>query len=106
MMKRNWVCIAVITFVVGMAFAQTREHMREPPPPADADKVYGKDLPPPTHSDVAYGSHSRNVMDLWLAPSGKPTPMLINIHGGGYRRGNKTIITRELIETMNQAGIP
>lgn len=88
-----------------MAFAQTREQMKEPPPPADADVVYGKNLPAPTHADVAYGAHSRHVMDLWLASSDKPTPMLVNIHGGGYIRGNKTIITRELIETMNQAGI-
>ena len=100
-----WIGITVITSVAGMAFAQTREQMKEPPPPADADKVYGKDLPAPTHSDVAYGAHSRHVMDLWLASSDKPTPMLVNIHGGGYIRGNKTIITRDLIETMNQAGI-
>jgi acetyl esterase/lipase len=105
MMKKIWIGIAVITSVAGMAFAQTREQMKEPPPPSDADVVYGKNLPAPTHSDVAYGSHSRHVMDLWLAPSGKPTPMLVNIHGGGYIRGNKTIITRDLIETMNQAGI-
>lgn len=104
-MKKIWIGIAVITSVAGMGFAQTREQMKEPPPPADANKIYGKNLPAPTHSDVAYGSHSRNVLDLWLAPSGKPTPLLVNIHGGGYIRGNKTIITRELIETMNQAGI-
>lgn len=104
-MKKILIGIAVITSVAGMVFAQTGEQMKEPPAPADADKIYGKNLPAPTHSDVAYGSHSRNVMDLWLAPSGKPTPLLVNIHGGGYRRGNKTIITRELIETMNQAGI-
>ena len=104
-MKKIWIGIAVITSVAGMVFAQTREQMKEPPPPADANKIYGRYLPAPTHSDVAYGSHSRNVMDLWLAPSGKPTPLLVNIHGGGYIRGNKTIITRDLIETMNQAGI-
>ena len=104
-MIKIWIGIAVITSVAGMAFAQRREQMKEPPPPADADKIYGENLPPPTHTDVAYGAHSRHVMDLWLAPSEKPTPLLVNIHGGGYIRGNKTIITRELIETMNQAGI-
>ncbi len=36
MMIKKWIGIAVITSVAGMAFAQTREQMKEPPPPADA----------------------------------------------------------------------
>jgi acetyl esterase/lipase len=46
---------------------------------------------PPTHADVKYGPHERNVMDVWLAESDKPTPVLVSIHGGGFRGGNKSV---------------
>ena len=64
------------------------------------------ELPPPTHSDMAYGPHSRNVLDLWLVDSDKPTPLLVNIHGGGFKSGDKRAkIRSELIEKMNKEGI-
>lgn len=46
---------------------------------------------PPTHADVKYGPHERNVMDVWLAESDKPTPVLVSIHGGGFLGGNKSV---------------
>lgn len=45
----------------------------------------------PTHRDLKYGPHRRNVMDVWLAKSDKPTPVLVSIHGGGFRGGNKSV---------------
>ncbi|NQV27432.1 MAG: alpha/beta hydrolase fold domain-containing protein [Rhodopirellula sp.] len=45
----------------------------------------------PTHANVKYGPHERNVMDVWLAKSDKPTPVLVSIHGGGFRGGNKSV---------------
>ena len=45
----------------------------------------------PTHENVKYGPHERNVMDVWLAKSDKPTPVLVSIHGGGFRNGNKSV---------------
>src|SRR5919109_664222 len=42
-----------------------------------------KKLPEPTHADVAYGTHERNVLDVWVAKSDKPAPLLVYIHGGG-----------------------
>ena len=45
----------------------------------------------PTHPDVKYGPHRRNVMDIWLAKSDQPTPVLVSIHGGGFRGGNKSV---------------
>ena len=44
---------------------------------------------PPTHANIKYGEHERNVFDLWLAESKKPTPLAIYIHGGGFRAGSK-----------------
>ena len=45
----------------------------------------------PTHPDLKYGPYDRNVMDVWLAESDKPTPVLVSIHGGGFRGGNKSV---------------
>ncbi len=43
----------------------------------------------PTHADVRYGPHERQVMDVYLAKSDKPTPLLFFIHGGGWTHGDK-----------------
>eukprot|EP00913_Durusdinium_trenchii_P028400 g26628.t1 len=45
----------------------------------------------PTHADLKYGEHERQVMDVWLAKSDTPTPVLVSIHGGGFRGGNKGV---------------
>lgn len=47
----------------------------------------------PTHADVAYGDHPRQKFDIWLAEpkDGKPTPLVIHIHGGGFRGGDKRV---------------
>jgi len=42
---------------------------------------------PPTCADVAYGPHPRNILNLWLAESDEPTPLVIRIHGGGFLAG-------------------
>jgi len=59
----------------------------------------------PTHANVAYGDHPRNVLDLWLVPSDKPTPLLVNIHGGGFKGGDKRKISSKMIKMMNDEGI-
>ena len=46
-------------------------------------------LPPPTAADVPYGTHARQKLDFYKAKSGKPTPVLFVIHGGGWTCGDK-----------------
>lgn len=43
----------------------------------------------PTNIDVRYGPHERNVFDFYKAESATPTPVVIYIHGGGFRKGDK-----------------
>ncbi|MCB9924848.1 MAG: alpha/beta hydrolase [Planctomycetaceae bacterium] len=59
---------------------------------------------PPTHADVKYGPHGRNVMDVWLAKSEQPTPVLVSIHGGGFRGGNKSV-AGDMLRSCLESGI-
>ena len=126
-MKKWWIYFVCIALVATMASAQTREERLatwlEKFPQADTDKdgVLTKEETQaflkqrqknrrkvtilPTHADVVYGSHPNNVLDLWLAPSDTPTPLLVFIHGGGFRGGDKRNFSGDLIKNMNKEGI-
>lgn len=62
--------------------------------------------PVPTFSNIPYGSHERQVFDLWLTKlkGGGLTPLVIYIHGGGFRQGNKNTIQAKSIEQFQAAG--
>lgn len=45
--------------------------------------------PPPTQENIPYGPHARNVLDFWKADQPGPRPLLVYIHGGGWRTGDK-----------------
>ena len=43
-------------------------------------------------------------MDVWLAECDKPTPVLVSIHGGGFRGGNKSV-SGDILKECLEAGI-
>jgi acetyl esterase len=45
--------------------------------------------PAPTCENVSYGPYERNVLDFWQANSTSPAPVLVCVHGGGFRAGDK-----------------
>lgn len=55
-----------------------------PDTPTRAETIATAAKPAPTFADLSYGPHERNDMNIWLAESDEPTPMLIAIHGGGF----------------------
>jgi acetyl esterase/lipase len=63
------------------------------------------ELPEPDFANARYGPHERNVLDLWQAASDKPTPLVIYIHGGGFRNGSKETVGAGAIEQFRRAGI-
>ena len=64
-----------------------------------------RNKPAPTHADVPYGPHERNVFDFWQAESDSPTPVVVYIHGGGFRNGSKESIQRNMLRDLLDAGI-
>jgi acetyl esterase len=85
-----------VTLEEARAFAQQRRPPGRPP---------GPPLPTPDHENVPYGPHERNVLDIWLAKSDQPTPLVIYYHGGGFRGGDKRTIQPQLLEGLLKAGV-
>jgi acetyl esterase/lipase len=54
----------------------------------------------PTHANVRYGPHERNVVDLYLADSRQPTPLVLFIHGGGFRTGDKRTVGSAALRSL------
>lgn len=58
----------------------------------------------PTYADVRYGPHERNVFDLYIAKSEVPTPLVLYIHGGGFRGGDKRSLNPGEAKSFLDAG--
>ena len=62
--------------------------------------------PMPMVADYAYGKDSpRQKFDFWQAKSAEPTPVVLLIHGGGWRGGDKTSYGANMIEPFLAEGI-
>src|SRR5688572_9789308 len=62
-----------------------------PKPAAATPKPVAAPRPPPTLANVAYGTHPKQVLDFYQAKSDKPTPLVFQIHGGGWSGGSKAV---------------
>jgi hypothetical protein len=59
----------------------------------------------PDKADLSYGPYPPNKLDLWLAKSDKPTPLIVFIHGGGFVGGDKSSASGQAIEQCLEAGV-
>ena len=75
------------------------------PVPATTNKIATSNLPTPTFGNVKYGEHERNVFDFWQAKSANPAPLLVFIHGGGWRGGDKSALPPETLKFMLAHGV-
>ena len=89
----------ILTMQEGLAFIAKMK--KGAPSATDVKKPAG---PAPTFADVAYGPHERNKLDFWQAKSDKPAPIVVFIHGGGFRSGDKSRwqSTPELKQLLDQ----
>ena len=87
---RQIACVAVL--ILSFCRLITAAEPRTPPPAPDL-------------ANVSYGSHPRNVLDLWKAKSGQPTPFVVYIHGGGFRNGSKDTVYRGMLTGLLARGI-
>ena len=94
-MTRNKIIHLALTVVVVSTFSQTRA----------AESRSSVARPEPTYSNVQYGPHERNVIDFYKAESAKPTPLVVYIHGGGFRGGSKRSLNRKVLKELLDAGI-
>src|SRR5262245_16629731 len=85
----------VLTGLLGLLLMSATWAQEKKPPP----------LPTPTAANFAYGKHERQVLDFWQAKSEKPTPLVLYIHGGGWRGGDKSSIGAAAIKRYLDAGI-
>ncbi|MCA9053645.1 MAG: alpha/beta hydrolase fold domain-containing protein [Planctomycetaceae bacterium] len=61
--------------------------------------------PAATYANVHYGPDERQVLDVYLADSKQPTPLLIYIHGGGFVGGDKGSIAGNVVARCHEAGV-
>ncbi|TDU70965.1 alpha/beta hydrolase family protein [Prosthecobacter fusiformis] len=73
----------ILTMAEAKAFLAQKKAVPASPVKAGALK--------PDAADVAYGPHERNKLDIYLAKGATgPTPVVVMIHGGGFRNGDKS----------------
>lgn len=93
--------VTLLLLTSRLAFPQEAAPPRKPAAekqaaaPADAAKTPAtgnpKDaLPEPTLKDVPYGTHERQVLDFYKVDSRTPTALVLCIHGGGWKGGDKS----------------
>lgn len=96
--------LAMLTCVAAWSHAgdePTKPAAKPAQKPADAPATESKKTKP-TEADVPYGKHPKQVVDFYKAESKEPTPLVLNIHGGGWGGGSKASIAPD---TYLRAGI-
>ena len=73
---------------------------------SEVSEGYAPSVPTPTIQNAQYGKHARNVVDIWQAEEKSPTPLVLVIHGGGWRGGSKERVDRFVnVQALLNAGI-
>lgn len=57
------------------------------------------------HEGLSYGDSDQQKIDLWIADTEEPAPLVIFIHGGGFRGGTRKQIRQTVVEQFLSQGI-
>jgi acetyl esterase/lipase len=94
-MLRRLLVVWLVIAMPAVAIAQGKARQRRAP-----------ERPDPTVADYAYGEDSeRQKFDFWQAKSERPAPLVLLIHGGGWRGGDKSGYVTKAIQPFLDAGI-
>jgi acetyl esterase/lipase len=92
-MKTHRLTSVLTTLLASLLFFSTANAQRE---------GRGGPKPPPDLANEHYGPHERHVLDLWKAKSDQPTPLVVHIHGGGFRAGSKESVSPALLQLLGK----
>lgn len=62
-------------------------------------------IPKISYENSAYGDHPNQIIDFWQADVDGPAPLVIYIHGGGFRGGSHDKVNGSTISRYLKAGI-
>ena len=104
-MRTKHLLTIALCILVPATYAKDAETPKKPKRVKKAP-AYADSVPKPTLSGVRYGAHDRHILDFWKAPSEKPTPLVLVIHGGGWLSGSKERLDRFVdTEALLKSGI-
>lgn len=92
-MKLKFYSVALIALLAVNVIAQDDAPKNQPAKPA------------PGIANGKYGPLERNVFDLWVPKSKKPTPLVVYIHGGGFVNGDKDKLSANILKRLLDSGI-
>jgi acetyl esterase/lipase len=102
--RRAFLLISIVILALSLAIPSAGQIKAQPRKGA-TDKSARPKKPAPTYADVSYGPSNANKLDFWQVKSRKAAPLLVFIHGGGFRGGSKNSIPPELLTKCLEAGI-
>ncbi|UCC99655.1 MAG: PQQ-binding-like beta-propeller repeat protein, partial [Phycisphaerales bacterium] len=94
----------ILTLVDGQVLCIGSREQRQSEPTNRTGRSEPRPSLMPTHANVRYGPHERNVLDLYLAQSRTSTPLVLYIHGGGFRGGDKRSLNAGEAKSFLNAG--
>ena len=93
MSKRYWIGLLAVTTVVasGMSASDAREKLRDRLRERVAERMGADEgAKVPGSATIAYGSDPLQILDIWRARgSTRAAPLIVYVHGGGWKRGSK-----------------
>ncbi len=99
-------CLLSLALLASLPLLLAAQEAKTEPKAKAAKAKAAPERPEPTVADYEYAKDSpRQKFDFWQAKSDAPTPVVLLIHGGGWRGGDKSSYGKVAIQPLLDAGI-
>jgi acetyl esterase len=99
-------CVLFTHYCTAQAPASRRDRAKQRRAGPTADDAQARPSgSTPTFANVSYGRDAANKIDFWKANSTEPAPLVVFIHGGGFRAGDKSAYDKPLLAVCLASGI-